>query len=231
MHVRSKFAAVSLVNRKEDIDAILANEVVPGDRLAVLAYAFHFVRQNPGTARRLASINLPCLRQVDLVFLYRLLRRHDDDDRETNDEFLLRSISSMVAEHVDSKTKDDNDPKVWLSKRPSTVMLLADLFRDHCKKTQSSDVDMAPLGFILSELVPAGPERTLFCKECEFWPGYVKSLRLLEDRELLWEEIETIMDLGDAKLISFLGLLGSFEDCRRVLFIRYEPSYISQPLH
>ena len=39
-------------------------------------------------------------------------------------------------------------------------------------------------------------------------------------KEFLWEEIDTILRLGDVKLVSFLGLLSTSEDCRRMLDIR-----------
>ena len=39
-------------------------------------------------------------------------------------------------------------------------------------------------------------------------------------KEFLWEEIDTILRLGDVKLVSFLGLLSTAEESRQILDIR-----------
>ena len=39
-------------------------------------------------------------------------------------------------------------------------------------------------------------------------------------KEALWEEIDTILQLGDVKLVSFLGLLSTADECSYMLDIR-----------
>jgi hypothetical protein len=216
--IREIFSKVNLVNRQEEIEGSLYRNV--NDRLSALCYAFYFVRSSPWIAMKIVGTNIRCLRFADVFGIYTMLLKVDEEDESTsvNDNFLLSSFSCILSESVEPR---ENQLETWLSNRPNTLAYLIDLFRDQCNRdSQMNIIEIAPLGFLLTELIPAGPARMEFCKQCQFWPGYVKSLRVLEDKDLLWREIHTIMKLGDVKLVSFLGLMSSFEDCCKMLEIR-----------
>ena len=69
--LRSSFANISLINRIEEINAILRDNVRPGDRFSVLSHVVFFARNSPGTARRILSLNLDCLEFSDVFGVYR----------------------------------------------------------------------------------------------------------------------------------------------------------------
>ena len=69
--LRSSFANISLINRIEEINAILRDNVRPGDRFSVLSHVVFFARNSPGTARRILSLNLDCLKFSDVFGVYR----------------------------------------------------------------------------------------------------------------------------------------------------------------
>ena len=69
--VRSSFSNVTLVNRFEEINEILRDNVIPGDRFSVLSHVLFFSRNSPGTARRILSLNLDCLKFSDILGVYR----------------------------------------------------------------------------------------------------------------------------------------------------------------
>ena len=69
--VRSSFSNVTLVNRFEEINEILRDNVNSGDRFSVLSHALFFSRNSPGTARRILSLNLDCLKFSDVFAVYR----------------------------------------------------------------------------------------------------------------------------------------------------------------
>ena len=69
--VRSSFSNVTLVNRFEEINEILRDNVTPGDRFSVLSHVLFFSRNSPGTARRILSLNLDCLKFSDVFAVYR----------------------------------------------------------------------------------------------------------------------------------------------------------------
>lgn len=69
--VRSSFSNVTLVNRFEEINEILRDNVTPGDRFSVLSHVLFFSRNSPGTARRILSLNLDCLKFSDILGVYR----------------------------------------------------------------------------------------------------------------------------------------------------------------
>ena len=69
--VRLSFSNVTLVNRFEEINEILRDNVIPGDRFSVLSHVLFFSRNSPGTARRILSLNLDCLKFSDILGVYR----------------------------------------------------------------------------------------------------------------------------------------------------------------
>ena len=69
--VKSSFSDVSLVNRFEDINEILRNNIVSGDRFSVMSHVFFFTRNSPGTARRILSANLDSVKYSDVFGIYR----------------------------------------------------------------------------------------------------------------------------------------------------------------
>ena len=69
--VRLSFSNVTLVNRFEEINEILRDNVIPGDRFSVLSHVLFFSSNSPGTARRILSLNLDCLKFSDILGVYR----------------------------------------------------------------------------------------------------------------------------------------------------------------
>ena len=69
--MKSSFSDVSLVNRYEEINEILRNNVVSGDRFSVMSHVFFFVRNSPGTSRRILSANLDSVKFSDVLGIYR----------------------------------------------------------------------------------------------------------------------------------------------------------------
>ena len=123
------------------------------------------------------------------------MQLHDEEEPGTNDQLCLGSLSAMLAEN-------QGDLKTWLLSRPCLTKELSRAFSKRCLKSPEANVDISPLGFLLANLVEPVSERVAFCKRCQFWPGYVKSLRLLDSKVLTWCLIQ---DKDSAKYIVLLS--------------------------
>ena len=114
--------------------------------------------------------------------MHRLLQLHDEEETETNDKLFLSSLSTMLAENR-------GDLGAWLSSRPRLTTELSRAFAKRCLESPEANVDISPLGFLLANLVEPVSERVAFCKQCKFWPGYVKGLRQIHSKVLYTYQI------------------------------------------
>ena len=103
------------------------------------------------------------------------MQLHDEEESGTNDKLFLGSLSSMLAENR-------GDLGSWLASRPCLTKELNRMFGKQCLESPEANVEISPLGFLLANLVEPVSERVAFCKRCQFWPGYVKSLRQLDSK-------------------------------------------------
>ena len=55
-----------------------------------------------------------------------------------------------------------------------------------------------------------------FCKETQFWPGYLKVLKKCS-KNVRWQEKEVIFRFKSPKILGYLGLMDTKTDCVRVL--------------
>ncbi len=115
-----------------------------------------------------------------------------------------------------------NEMCKWLRTHSEILRLLKGFLsrrKENDLEDETIPSSLQHLNFVLVEVLP-DDEGLSFCKECRFWPGYFKLLLRMKNSENLWDELPLLLRVGEAKLLTLLGFLGSDQDCASVLGVK-----------